>query len=594
MREILKNINEQQRREFYIKKNYVNLYNDIINFKNNIDVSYVDYKNFTELIFRYYNNYTLIPTCDNCNKNVKFRGFNIGYNNYCSKKCVMLDKKVVEKRNTKSKLTNLKKYGVTNYAKTEECKNKILKTNNEKYGTDYYTQTDEFKKKSIKTNNEKYGVDYYTQTDEFKEKSVKTNNKRYGVDHHTKSKEYLNKVRASNNKKYGTDYYTQTDEFRKKSTETNNKKYGSSHHMKYKKEKGILKLQSKEKEFELYDNYKNYLKLVKISKGELIYKSEKCGHEFSINKQLLYLRNKKNMKICTICNSKDSCNTSYYESEIHEFLHDNNINFRKNEKNIIPPLEIDIYIPEYKVGIEFNGLYWHSDLYKDSKYHYDKTINCNNKNIQLIHVWEDDWIYKKDILKSMILNKLGKTEKKIYARKCDIRLVSNIEKKLFLDNNHLQGNSNSSINIGLYYEGSLVSIMTFGKLRKNLGNVSKKGYFELIRYCNVLNSNVVGGASKLLNYFKKNYYFESIITYSKNDYSDGNLYKKLGFSYIHETGCGYTYVGSSKIRENRYKFNKHTLIKEGFDSNKSEKEIMVDRGYYRVYDSGNKKWELNK
>jgi hypothetical protein len=459
----------------------------------------------------------------------------------------MSDKEIIKKRNKKSVISNMKKYGVSNYAKTGECKKKVVSTNLKKYGVEYYTQTNEYKEKYKEANLKKYGVEYYTQTNEFKKKSKETNLDRYNVEHH----------------------------------------------MVYKKNNGELKRIYDDKREKYYQNYNDNLDLVSINNDIISYRSISCGHEFDISKQLLYLRDKKDVEICTICNSTKSCNTSQYESQIHEFLKSLGMEFNINDKSVISPYELDIYIPELNLAIEFNGLYWHSELYKDKNYHIDKTNLCLSKGVNLFHVWEDDWVYKQDIIKSMIGNKLGNSNV-IYARKCVVRNITQKEKKIFLENNHLQGNCNSSINIGLYYNDELVSLMTFGKLRINLGNKkSIDDYFELLRFSNKLKYTIVGGASKLLNFFKKNYKFTKIITYSKNDHSIGHLYKTIGFNYVSDTPCGYSYVGNSKIKENRYKYNKHTLVKDGYDPNLTEREIMINRGFYRVYDSGNKKWELN-
>ena len=590
MRDLLNNLNEQRRREFYIKKHHIDLYNDILKFKENIKDGYV---NYSELLFKYYHNILESPKCKKCHNKTKFCGFNSGYNIYCSKKCVMSDKEVVKKRNEKSVISNMRKYGVSNYSKTDECKRKVVSTNLNKYGTEYYTQTDEYIEKSKESNLKKYGTEYYTQTDEFREKSKESNLKKYGVDHHTQTDEFKQKMVKINLKKHGVEHYTQTDEFREKSIITNLDKYGTKHHMTHKRNNGELKKLHNKKIVKYYQNFNDNLDLVSINDDLISFISNSCGHEFDISKQLLYLRDKKNMEICTICNSTKSNCTSHYELQIHKFLESIGVTFNINDKSIITPYELDIYIPEHNLAIEFNGLYWHSELYKDKKYHINKTNLCLSKGINLFHVWEDDWKYKQDIVKSMIGYKLGKS-KVIYARKCDVRNVTQKERKVFLEKNHLQGNCNSSVNIGLYYNNELVSLMTFGKLRINLGNKkSIDGHFELLRFSNKLNHTIVGGASKLLNFFKNNFKFTKIITYSKNDHSTGHLYETIGFNYIKDTPCGYSYVGDSKIKENRYRYNKHTLVKDGYDSNLTEREIMTDRGFYRVYDSGNKKWELN-
>lgn len=280
------------------------------------------------------------------------------------------------------------------------------------------------------------------------------------------------------------------------------------------------------------------------------------------------------------------------EQEIHNFIQENyNGEITFNDKKILSGKEIDIYLPDLKLAIEFNGTYYHSDLFKrDKNCHLKKTKECLKQNIQLIHVWDVDWLRQNEKIKSILLNRIKNTPINIYARKCRIEVIKHNIAAKFLNENHLQGNCISGINLGLYYEDELVSIMTFGKLRKNLNQTHKEGHYELLRFCNKLNTSVVGGASKLLNYFIKNYNPLNIISYANRDISNGNLYNKLGMEYIGETEPGYHWY-KSQIRYNRFQFRKSELIKEGYDQNKTEYEIMLERGFHRTWNTGNLKFE---
>lgn len=264
-----------------------------------------------------------------------------------------------------------------------------------------------------------------------------------------------------------------------------------------------------------------------------------------------------------------------------------------NDIEILNGKELDIYLPDINLAIEYNGTYFHSDLFREGKLrHIKKTKECEKQNIQLLHIWDCDWKRKKPIIESIIRSKVNKIENKIYARKCIIKEISSKEKIEFLDQNHLQGPSISKINYGLYYNDELVSVMTFGKLRKNMNQVHKEGHFELIRFCNKLNTTVIGGASKLLIHFIKTEKPLNIISYANRDISNGNLYEKLGFNKVHETTPGYHWYKSG-IRYNRFNFRKSNLIKQGEDPNKTEYEIMLKNGYYRTWNSGNIKYKWN-
>ena len=283
------------------------------------------------------------------------------------------------------------------------------------------------------------------------------------------------------------------------------------------------------------------------------------------------------------CRKCSNNGTSIMEENIKKFISDLNIDFIENSKNIIKPLELDIYIPSNNLAIEFDGLYWHNELHKPNDYHLNKTKECQSNNIQLIHIFEDEWMFKENIVKSRIKNILGLTQNRIYGRKCIIKEVNIKDSKLFLDNNHIQGKVNSSINIGLYYNNELVSLMCFNKPRSGIG--SKYDGYELSRFCNKLDTTVIGSASKLLKYFENMYQPKEIKSYADLRWSEGNLYKTLGFELNHINEPNYWYIINNQ-RKHRFNYRKSLLINEGFDASKTEREIMFERGIYRIYDCG--------
>ena len=286
---------------------------------------------------------------------------------------------------------------------------------------------------------------------------------------------------------------------------------------------------------------------------------------------------------CPICGN----NMSLAEKEIEDYVKSFGIKTETKVRGILSNnKEIDILIPELNIGIEYDGLKWHSDEFKDKNYHLNKTEECKKLGIRLVHIFEDEWINKKEIIKSIIRNIIGKTENKIYARKCIIQNVNDNEKKEFLEKNHIQGNVNSQINLGLYHDGELVSLMCIGKPRINLGRkTSLEDEYELLRFCNKLNTNIVGGASKLFKYFITNYNPTLTTSYCDYRWSIGNMYKALGFTLSHHSQPNYYYIIGNN-RKNRFKYRKSELIKEGFDPEKSEKEIMEERRIHRIYDCG--------
>lgn len=273
------------------------------------------------------------------------------------------------------------------------------------------------------------------------------------------------------------------------------------------------------------------------------------------------------------------------ELEIREFLEQyENVSYNRRDL-LTSKKELDIVIDSKKIAVEYNGVYYHSDLFIDSNYHIEKTKDCNKSGLRLVHIFEDEWTYKKDIVKSRLLNILNRTPNKIYARNTIVKEVSSKDASKFLEDNHIQGKVNSSIRIGLYYKEELISLMTFSGLRKNLGQSAKNNHYELLRFCNKINTTIVGGASKLISHFEKKYTPEEIISYADIRWSEGNLYEVLDFIKVSITPPNYFYVEGSK-RLNRFNFRKDLLVKAGYDETKTEKEIMKQRGYLRVYDCG--------
>lgn len=293
---------------------------------------------------------------------------------------------------------------------------------------------------------------------------------------------------------------------------------------------------------------------------------------------------------CPICSN----NISTPERMIAKFIETCELNIECNNRTIISPKELDIYIPSKKIAIEYNGLRWHSELFNNDAIsaQLSKTNDCNKKGIRLIHIFEDEWLEKPQIVKSIIRNILGKTVNRLYARQCEVRDVDSSTAMQFLDDNHIQGRCKARYHYGLFYNDELVSLMTFGKTRQQRKyNEDYDNTWELLRFCNKLDTTVVGGASKLLKHFIKKVFPHRIITYADKRWSIGKLYETLGFTHTHDSKPNYFYA-IGQHRENRFKYRKGELVKQGFGTDKSEHEIMLERGIPRIYDCGTMAFEM--
>jgi hypothetical protein len=530
--------------------------------------------------------YEIDITCDYCGKELK-----VPYKRY------NLNTKVVNKYACASKdCSNQKikdvcqvKYGVDNPFQADFVKDKSKKTIKEKWGVEHQMYVDEIKNKIKETCLERYGVDSYLKTDESREKIKSTCLKKYGVEHVLQVNEFREKGYQTNLKKWGVKYNQLSEEVRQKTKKTNIIRFGYDSNMKSDISKNKLRESFLSKygvdnpmksdtlrvKFEMCKN-ENYIKY--LGDRVSLFLCDK-GHNFEISSDNYNSRMCSNLPLCTVCNPIGD-SQSIKEIELFEFI--KSIYKGKIIKSWRDGLEIDIYLPEMNLGFEFNGLFWHSDKFKEKNYHLDKTKHFNERGIRIIHIWEDNWESKRDIIESQIKNILGKTKRKIFARKCHIKELKTVSD--FLKNNHIQGVDKSNIKIGLFKENELVSVMTFNKLEGR--NKMEHGNWNISRFCNKLDTNVIGGASKILNWFIKNYDPKRLLSYADKDWSTGDLYKKLGFNKISESKPDYKYVVKSN-RKNKQNFTKNKLgIKEG-----TEYQYMSNLGYYRIWDCGKIKFE---
>lgn len=289
--------------------------------------------------------------------------------------------------------------------------------------------------------------------------------------------------------------------------------------------------------------------------------------------------------------------TSFIEKEVYDYLCSiYNKNILHNQRNVIGAQELDIYIPDKKLAIEFNGDYWHSNIYKDSIYHQAKTIDCVKQGIRLIHIFEYEWKNKDTQAKlKQYLNRIlaDKNTDNIYARNTEVTIIDSKEATDFCEKYHLQGSAQSSINLGIKCNNKLLGVMTFGIPRFN-----NETEYELIRLCYKDNTNIIGGSEKLFKYFIDNYNPGSIISYCDISKFTGNIYLKLGFksevAWI--TRPNYKWVNSyTNDVLSRYQTQKHKLLEKGLGTpDQTEDEIMEDLGYLKIYDAGNLKFIWQK
>lgn len=278
---------------------------------------------------------------------------------------------------------------------------------------------------------------------------------------------------------------------------------------------------------------------------------------------------------CGPCNRK----TSHGENSLAQFI-ESVIPVERNRRDLIPgsTQEVDIYVPSRNIAIEFNGLYYHSEVFRNQNYHYDKYLSLKEAGIHLIQVWEDDWKYRSSIVQRHLLHALGLSEDlRVAARKTTIRSITSEEARNFLLDNHIQGYVRSTEHHGIFEGSELVGVGSFLK---------NKGSYNLTRYAT--SKHVVGGHSKLVKDFERTHEFKSLVTFADLTFGDGDLYIKTGWAYDKLLRPDYSYLRSGRrqhkfnYRVQRFREDPNLIFEEG----KTERQLAEINNLKRIYDAG--------
>lgn len=423
----------------------------------------------------------------------------------------------------------------------------------------------EVREKYLKTMREKYGCDAPRQNKEISEKVRQTSIERYGAPCSLMNDEINRRSRITMVKLYGGEYSGQSEELMRRKDETMRQKYGR---------KSYQQLGVSSESVEVLSCKENLLAYIAQFQDKKTYDE--------IGKMLGYSRSSIEKRAAE-WDIQDCFSHNFYvstpEREISDLLKSWGIETHK-EKKIFWPMEIDIYSPEYKIGIEFNGDWYHRAERVGDLYHQNKSLKAEEKGIFIYHIFEHEWDTPR--IKEQIINNLrnlfGLNERRVFARKCELKEVPVKEKTAFLGANHIQGATGTKINLGLYFQGELVSLMCFNSF--NHSSYKHQYDWELTRFCSKTGTTVVGAASKLFKAFLKHYQ-GSVVSYSNITKTKGNLYSLLGFSLRGIGRPNYVWVGKKK---GEFLTRYQTQFK-------NEKKIMEAKGYIRVCDAGTKVWE---
>jgi very-short-patch-repair endonuclease len=515
---------------------------------------------------------------------------------YCSLKCSAANPETKQKRKT----TSLTKYGTENAAAAAVTKQKTIETCLAKYGTTNPAKTQDAKtkisnalkasaterlEKAKETIKHRYGVEHPSQIPEVKEKKKQTFRNNYGVDHYFQSTEFKDYSYQYFTRVYGVANPAQSASVIKKIKETKQQRYGIENYNNQSKALSTMKAVYGDHYSRLHwsDQLKHLLNSVG-SLTELMNENtvNSVANQLGIAATTLraYLRKNNIENFCGRVNQ--------YESLVESLLDDNNINYVKNDRTVLNGLELDFFIPDKRLAIEINGIFWHSELMgKSRSYHKNKTDMCEQQGIRLVHLWDYQIDSNPELICSMIKVALGIVDCKIHARSTNVKECTADEYWQFLEKNHIAKHVNSSVKLGLYYNSQLVSVMGLGVSR------FKNSEYELYRFATKQNTLVVGGASKLLQYFFKQHpECKRLISFADRDISAGNVYERLGFVRVQVLPPSYKYFKNRTVY-NRLQFQKHRLEKvlEYFDKELSEWENMKINKFNRFWNSGQIKYE---
>jgi GNAT superfamily N-acetyltransferase len=279
-----------------------------------------------------------------------------------------------------------------------------------------------------------------------------------------------------------------------------------------------------------------------------------------------------------LCIGCQNSKVSKAQLEIYEFIN-SRVPARLADRDVIGPLELDVYVPSKRFAIEYNGLYYHSEAFGkvDPATHSRKQKLCQDADVSLFQIFEDEWLKKRDIVESMIKHRLDLSDDKIYARNCEV-MISGPSRELneFLESSHLEGvGGRYSVAFSLHHGGELLAVLT---LRKPLSKIHA-GLIEVARFAVKKNTTIPGGMSRLvtkaLQWAKENE-FTGLMTYLDQRLGAVMTYESCGFKFVKETPPRFWWASLKEMK--RYPRQKFKAT-----SNLTESEVAFKENVYKIY-----------
>ena len=511
------------------------------------------YNRYAENLYLFLNGLSERPRCANshCNIELKYIDRTEGYRKFCSTKCSASSDEVKNQHN------------IANANRSDQDKQAIVDKRHQtminRHGFPHALQCPEFKDKyNLKIQD----VDWKSVAD----KRTKTYLDKYGVDNIWNLPSFREKIKQTNLEKYGVEWVQQNHDVVSKRTSTRNKVFFEN----------------------LFSRVTSATPLFTVDDYDKVDQKYPWVCNSCLTTFIDHIDDGTD-PICPKCFPGGKL-SSLGEKQLVNFIYSLGItNVLQNVRYIIPPKEIDIWLPDYNLGIEFNGLYWHTEKRCKTKFsHFNKWKTCNDQGIRLIQIFSDEWQFKQNIVKNRLKHFLNKSEKTCNARQCIIQSISTKDYNQFMNNIHIQGSCVSSIRYGAFYNNKLVAAMSFGKNRA----IHKCQGWELLRFASL--GNIPGIAGKIFKKFINEYNPDFIFSYCDLRWGTGKVYESIGMTLDSITPPGYWYSKDFVTRLHRFKFTKQKLIEQGFDSNLTESQITEQLGYHKIWDVGHKKFVWHK
>lgn len=462
------------------------------------------------------------------------------------------------------------------------------------------------KEKRRKTNREKYGYDFASQNVLVKEKAEQTCIERYGAKAPTLNPTVLAKAQSTILENWGVEWPQQHENIRQKTREVFEEAYGG---ICPSKNPEVVE-KTKATNLEKYGVLAPFLQPESVLKNQISMRNKTYVSQISSRQDLQPLFSYEAFVNSTVdaehtfqCVACNTCFTSAVNGDTHlrclvcfprketwgetcikKFLQLNNIAFSQWNRELIKPLEVDFFIPDHKLAVEFNGTYYHRyQKLGDKKYHQRKWQLCRDKGVRLIQIWEHELSNKPNVIFDRLGYVLGLRRRSIGARRCQIQPVDFATAKVFINQSHLQGHLPTKHAWGLFFENQLLAVASFVKTR-----FSQKCDYELARFCVLPGYSVPGGLGRLLAHAQQELGFKSIVSYSNLNWGIGDGYQQVGFELSHISNPNYWYFKSLQDVQSRLRFQKHKI--QGQAPGNTEQEIAKNMGYERFYDAGNAVW----